>query len=145
MENHLLPPVPLPLQPWIELNQDFQVLLCICNSCQYAVSPAALSGHLHRKHQVQIKIRKQLDQYIQELGIDYNFQNIPLPPARSSPQPILQITDGLECNHCHYLIQNRRVMRWHCNKAHGKKRAKDQEIFTAVRLQSWFREGKERY
>jgi len=36
-------------------------------------------------------------------------------------------------------------MRTHSNKAHGKKRVRDEEMFTAVRLQSWFREGKERY
>lgn len=31
------------------------------------------------------------------------------------------------------------------NKEHNKKRLKDDQLFTSVRLQSWFTEGKERY
>jgi hypothetical protein len=33
----------------------------------------------------------------------------------------------------------------HGNKEHGKKRVADEDLFNPVRLQSWFREGKERY
>jgi hypothetical protein len=36
-------------------------------------------------------------------------------------------------------------MKEHGNKAHGKKRVADEDLFNPVKLQSWFWEGKERY
>jgi hypothetical protein len=139
------PPVPLPLQPFIALNAEFKVLLCLGSGCQCVVQPAALSGHLYRKHQVRIEARKQVNEYVRQLGFNYDFQSVQLPKDGSTPQPILQVEDGFQCSHCHYFTRNRGVMRKHSNRVYDKKRVKDEEIFKAVRLQSWFREGKEQY
>ena len=43
------------------------------------------------------------------------------------------------------MSQNRWVMRQHVNKEHGKKRVRDEEIFSIVRMQSWFKGKRERY
>lgn len=43
------------------------------------------------------------------------------------------------------MTQSRDAMKKHGNKAHGKKRIADEDLFDRVRLQSWFWEGKERY
>ena len=43
------------------------------------------------------------------------------------------------------MSQNRWVMRQHVNKEHGKRRVRDEEIFSIVRMQSWFKGKRERY
>jgi hypothetical protein len=54
----------------------------------------------------------------------------------------------LQCKHCAakpFKTQNRKAIKVHGNKEHGKKRVADEDLFDLVKLQSWFREGKERY
>ena len=109
-----------------------------------------MSQHLRRKHQANIQIRKQVDEYVQKLIItcnfkDYNFKTVPLPPDGLAPQPVLPILDGFLCQDCEYRSKNRKAVREHVNKEHNKKRVKDNLIFSNIRLQSWFTEGKERY
>jgi hypothetical protein len=36
-------------------------------------------------------------------------------------------------------------LKQHGNKIHQKKRVADEDLFHPVKLQSWFKEGKERY
>jgi hypothetical protein len=43
------------------------------------------------------------------------------------------------------MTQDRSNIRKHANKEHGKKRARDEEIFSIVRMQSWFKGKRERY
>jgi hypothetical protein len=43
------------------------------------------------------------------------------------------------------MTQDHSNIRKHANKEHGKKRVRDEEIFSMVQIQSWFRNGKERY
>ena len=141
-------PVPLLLQPWIALNLEFGVLLCIRSGCNYAATPGYISRHLHEKHQANIQVRKQVDQYIQQFLLqqqDYSPQTVPLPPDRSRPQPILPVLDGFQCQDCEYKTRNRKAVREHANKQHNKKRAQDEHVFRVVRLQSWFGEKRERY
>ena len=140
-------PLPLALEPWIALNVEFGVLLCIRAGCRCALSPRALSRHLHRKHQANIQVRKQVDDYVQ-LFIqthDYDSATVPLPLAGLAPQPIVQIVDGFKCQDCEYKTRSRDAVRKHANQQHNKKRAQDEHVFRAVRLQSWFGEKRERY
>ncbi len=128
----LSPPLPLSLMPWIALNEEFHVLLCVGHRCRQAVSPGAISRHLHRFHQVSLNIRKQADQYIQQSRFAYEFYNIQLPPDGSAPQPIVPVIDVFCCCHCHYKTRNRKAVSEHGNKVHQKKRAQDAEVFIAV-------------
>jgi hypothetical protein len=43
------------------------------------------------------------------------------------------------------MTQDRSNIRKHVNKEHGKKRVRDEEIFSIVRMQSWFKGKRERY
>ena len=63
----------------------------------------------------------------------------------SLPQPVLPIINGFQCRDCAYKTTNQRVIRQHCNKEHDKKRLKDEELFQAVQLQTWFTEKRARY
>jgi len=62
-----------------------------------------------------------------------------------APQPTVEVVDGFLCRYCDYKTQDRSNMKKHGNKAHGKQRAKDEELFRAVRLQSWFQDSRQRY
>jgi hypothetical protein len=69
-----------------------------------------------------------------------------------APQPIIRIVNGLQCKHCpiepsrpHFRTQSQDAMKKYGNKAHDKKRVKDEDLFDSVKFQSWFWEGKERY
>ena len=59
-EHDVALPLPLPpaLWPWIALNAEFNVLVCVGNGCQHA-----LSRHLRDKHRVDTHIRRQVDEY----------------------------------------------------------------------------------
>lgn len=46
----LLVPLPPTLEPWIALNVEFSILLCVGNSCRCAVSPRVISDYLRRKY-----------------------------------------------------------------------------------------------
>ena len=140
-------PLPLPdeLRPWLTLNVEFHVILCHYYSCQQALSPGMINRHLRDKHQVKVDIRKQLELYLEQWQWQYDFRNILLPPDGSLPLPILPIIHGSQCNDCAYKTTNRRIMRWHCNTKHDKKHLKDEQLFQAVQLQTWFGEKRARY
>jgi hypothetical protein len=78
----------------------------------------------------------------------YNYSTVQLPPDGSAPQPVIEVVDGFQCQHCQlrpYKTQDRSNARKHGNKVHGKKRVADENLFDSVKLQSWFKGGKERY
>ncbi len=143
--RQVLIPLPEPLKQWISLNADFHVLICRSVGCEQALSPGTISRHLRDKHHVSVYLRKQLEQYIQQWQWPYDHQSIPLPVNGLAPQPILPILDGFQCYDCSFLSSSRNHMRKHVTQNHGKKRAKDEEIFTHVRLQTWVREKRARY
>jgi hypothetical protein len=137
------PPPPAALQPWILVNDIYHVL--ICSRCRYALSPRALNRHLRDKHQARPELRQQLDQYVQQWPWPYDAQTVPLPPDGSRPQDAVPVVDGFQCRACTYKTRHRGNARQHANKQHKKQRAKDSEIFSSVRLQTWFGEKRERY
>jgi hypothetical protein len=138
-------PIPQALEHLITLNVEFQVLVCLGEECRCAVSPGAIVRHFNDHHQVPIEFRKQVKQYIQSFPSSYDHSTVPLPANRSIPQPIIQVIDGFQCKGCLFKSRNRWVTRQHTNKEHGKKRAPDEEIFSIVRMQSWFKGKRERY
>ncbi len=137
--------IPESLSHLIAINVDFEVIICLGHGCQCAVSPAAISNHMRRKHKTQLELRKQVDRYINQCLFEYNYSTVKLPVDGLAPQPIVKVVDGLQCQHCNYKTQSRDKGRKHGNTEHGKKRQADEDLFTSVRLQSWFWGGKERY
>ena len=141
-------PIPQPLAHLIQLNVEYGVLICIGNGCRCAVSPASTSEHLRRKHHTARELRQQVDRYIQEFLFEYNYSSVRIPLDGLAPQPVIPVVDGLQCKHCPakpFKTQSRKAIKVHRNKEHGKKRIADEDLFDPVKLQSWFREGKERY
>jgi Orsellinic acid/F9775 biosynthesis cluster protein D len=130
----LLLPLPEGLKQWITVNAEFHVLLCHSAGCQQAHSPATISRHLRDKHQVKIKLRKQLDEYLKQWQWPYDFQTVPLPLAGLAPQPVLPVFNGYQCRDCEYKSQSRAAIRQHMSIEHSKKRIKDEEMFSSVRL-----------
>ena len=51
-------PVPEVLAHLVELNVDFQVLVCLGEECRCAVSPRAIVRHLYLQHKTPIELRK---------------------------------------------------------------------------------------
>lgn len=143
--NQLPLPLPEVLRPWLTINIEYHVLICHAASCQRALSPGAISRHLRDQHNVSPAVRYQYEQFLQQWQWPYDTQSIRLPPAQSAPQPVIPVHDGFQCQDCHFLSTNRKAVREHVNKKHQKKRLKDEQIFTTVRLQTWFREKRERY
>lgn len=78
---------------------------------------------------------------------------IPVQPVPETLSHLIQLNVDYSVLIClgHYkngkkvMTQSRDAMKKHGNKAHGKKRIADEDLFDRVRLQSWFWEGKERY
>ena len=138
-------PIPKVLEHLLQLNVDFQVLICLYEECRCAVSPGAIVRHLQRHHHTLKELRQVLEQYIQGFPSSYDHLTIELPPDGSSPQPGLQVVDGCQCKQCEFKSQNRKATREHMNKEHGRKREKDEALFSVVRLQTWFKGKKERY
>jgi hypothetical protein len=138
-------PIPQALCHLIQLNPRYKVLICLNERCRCAVSPVAISGHLRRKHQVAIELRKQVDRYVEGFPFQYGYSTVTLPEDGLAPQLVIQVVDGLHCQRCPFKSQSRDAMRKHANKVHEKKRVADGELFKTVQLQSWFWEGKERY
>jgi hypothetical protein len=121
------------------------VLICLKEECRCTVQPSAIVRHLQRQHHVPIELRKQVEQYIQLFPGSYDYSTVPLPQDGSIPQPIIPVVNGFECIECAFKTQHRGNVRRHGSKEHSKQRAEDKEMYTHVRLQSWFRNGKERY
>jgi hypothetical protein len=138
-------PIPQALSHLIALNADYGVLICVNSKCQRALEPGAISRHLRDAHKTAIELRKHVEQYIIGFPYTYSHTSVPLPPSGLAPQPVIPVVDGFVCRDCPEKSVSPKAMREHGNKAHGKKRVPNEEIFRAVRLQSWFGEKRERY
>ena len=140
-------PLPLPeaVQPWLTLNSEFHVIICHYTGCEGALSPSAIYTHLRDKHKVQSEIRQQLAEYLKQWQWQYDYQTIPLPLDSSLPLPGLPVLNGFQCKSCSYKTTNRSVIRKHCNRQHNQQRLEDHILFTAVQIQTWFKEKRARY
>jgi hypothetical protein len=138
-------PIPDVWNHLVELNVDFQILICLNDKCRCAIKPGAIVRHLRDQHQIPIELRKQVDQYIQSFPSLYDYSTVQLPVDGLSPQPVIPVVNGCQCIECPYKTQDRSNVRKHANIEHKKQRLDDGEIYTSVRMQSWFKNGKERY
>jgi hypothetical protein len=144
-QSNPLQPIPQELSHLIHLNVEYKVLVCMYSGCYRAVSPTTFSEHLRTKHSTTSAIRKQVRAYISEFPNKYDYKTVIVPMDGNPPQSIIPIEDGFQCQHCGYNTQSRKAMKVHGNQQHSMKRVKDDKLFKAVRLQTWFRDGKERY
>jgi len=127
------------------LNTEYRVLICRNDECRKAVEPKALSEHLFRIHKTKLELRRQVEAYVAGFPHQYTHKTVPLPPDGGAPQPILPVLEGLHSKHCTDRSRSRKLLREHCNKSHELQRRKDEELFRPVKLQSWFRDRRERY
>ena len=86
-------PIPQVLAYLVALNVDFNILICI--QCKFATTPSAIVRHLRDQYKTDIKLRKQVEGYIQEFLFVYDYIIVPLPDENLAPQPIIPIVDGL--------------------------------------------------
>jgi hypothetical protein len=136
-------PIPQAWTHLIALNVDFNVLICL--HCKFAVAPSAIVRHLRDQHKTDVKLRKQVEEYVQEFPFIYDYITVPLPEENSVPQPIIPVIDGFQCQACPFSTQSRKMVKAHGNSAHDKRRVSDEDLFRVVKLQSWFSEKKARY
>jgi hypothetical protein len=85
-----LPPT---LTHLIALNVGFQVLLYLGNRYCKAISIAGIVEHLCKIHSVKLEIRKQVQAYIQEFLVKYNYSTVQLPVDGLAPQAIIAVID----------------------------------------------------
>jgi hypothetical protein len=138
-------PIPPSWSELVVLNLEYGVLICASAKCRYALKPTAMSRHLGDRHKTPIKLRREVDEYIEAFPFVYDHASVPLPSDGLAPQPIVPVVDRFACRHCTYKTQSRDAIRKHANKAHNQKRAADEDVCRVVRLQSWFGEKQERY
>jgi hypothetical protein len=78
----------------MQLNAEYKVLLCLGHGCRCAVSLTGFSRHLRRKHQTQLELREQVDQYVAGFPCQYDYATVALPLNGLPPQPVIPIVDG---------------------------------------------------
>ncbi|OBT81111.1 hypothetical protein VE02_10315 [Pseudogymnoascus sp. 03VT05] len=141
--------VPSSLAHLLTINVEYKAVLCLRPLCCKAVSPVGLVEHLRKIHHEKPELRRQAEDWIQDLKRElrwtYNWATIQLPANGSTPQLVLLVVDGFRCLQCVFTTTSRDRARKHVSKEHLKKQKKDQEIFKRVQLQTWFKDGKERY
>lgn len=145
MDNQHPADIPRELHPLIHLNVAFRVLICPHKKCRKAVQPGAFSEHLRVKHRTSLRDRARVQQYVSTFRWNYDFSTIQLPRDGSRPQPVIPVIDGIQCRTCPFKSSNRKIMRVHGNREHKQQRMGDDELFTKVRVQSWFQDHRQRY
>ena len=136
-------PIPQALAHLVALNVEFNVLICI--QCKFAITPSAIIRHLRDQHKTDIKLQRQVEEYIQEFPFIYDHITVTLPGDKSVPQPIIPVVDGVQCQECPFKSQSREMIKKHGNNTHNKRRVADEDLFHVVKLQSWFSKKKARY
>jgi hypothetical protein len=121
------------------------VLVCLGEECRCAVSLRAIVRYFSDYYKTLIELRRVIERYISSFPGQYDYSSVQLLPDRLFPQPTIPVVDGFRCNRCLFISQNRKAMREHVNKEHGKTREPDPEILLIVRIQSWFKGKRERY
>ena len=138
--------MPPALAHLIAVNVEHEVLLCVGSGCRKAIRPSTILDHMRKRgHPTTRESRRQAREYVAAFPNDYDHSTVPLPEDGLAPQPIISVVDGLECRKCGFRSTSRKWIKMHGNKEHSLKRVADDELFQSVRMQLWFREGKECY
>lgn len=58
-------PIPVSLQPLVELNNEYYILIDLNKECRKAVEPQALSEYLSRIYKTKLALCQELDIYIE--------------------------------------------------------------------------------
>ncbi|KAG8664393.1 hypothetical protein FPOAC2_13337 [Fusarium poae] len=118
----------------IQLNQDYQIL--ICRSCQAAVRPGpGIESHFRHEHQLKGQVLKDIKDYYGMLELA-DPKLTALPEDNSPAIKELAISDGYSCRACRYVTVARDNIVRHWREAgHGAV----EERWNKVRLQTWMR------
>ena len=139
----MVQPIHEALSDLIALNAEFNVLICI--PCKHALKPTAIPRHFGDKHKTPIKLRKQMNEYVQKFPFQYDHTDVPLPSHGSAPQPVIPVLGGHLCQNCTYMTQSREAVKQYENKVYSKQRVPDEQLYKIVQLQSWFDDRRARY
>jgi hypothetical protein len=121
--------VPAALAPFIAINVEYEVVLCTRAGCRRAVSPAGVVEHLHRLHRAPLKVRRQVQAFLQSLPWSYDSSSVVLPADRLAPQPVLPVVEGFQCRRCPFCTQSRKSMKVYGNRVHAIQRASDAQLY----------------
>jgi hypothetical protein len=69
-------PIPQVLEHLITLNVEFQVLVCLGEECQCAVSPRTIVQHLYLQHKTPIELYKLVERYIKSFPGLYDHSSV---------------------------------------------------------------------
>jgi hypothetical protein len=145
MDKQQLEKLEQELKHLISVNYTYQLFICPHEGCRKAVQRGAYIEHLRVQHKTALRDRQRIQELIVHFDWEYSFSNVPLPRHRSRPQPILPVSDALQCQDCPYICGTRKGMKVHGNGEHNKKRVSDDRLFRKVRVQSWFQDHRQRY
>jgi hypothetical protein len=137
--------VPMTLTDLVHLNRQYGVLVCTDEDCRKAIVPSGFSEHLRKAHKMPKGLRDEVTAYVRGFPQTYDHVTVLLPSDGSPPQSVLPVLEGLQCRHCAAKSVSRKWMKRHGNDCHGLRRAKDDELYETVALQTWFRDHRERY
>lgn len=119
-------------------NSDYQVL--ICRECEYAVQPAAISGHIKQHHKIYRKDRDDILEIVQQFPLvdpaDLQYPDL-------APQiPCLTVLRGLYCTakKCTYLCASLKRMQQHWATSHDRTGRPDVD-WKPTLMQTFFRGG----
>jgi hypothetical protein len=132
--------VPPGLEHLINVNTEYQKVICIGKGCGYAneLSIKQWVRHLQR-HKVPNDIVVEASSFIKGLGWERSLTSREaVPPHGLAPQPGIKVIDGVRCTYCQAFISTNTVevkMHWELD-GHG---ASDGCLVELVRIQSWAR------
>lgn len=102
--------------------EDWQVLICLHESCQYCLMPNGIRRHFQRHHSsiYELSLRKQIGRYAETLTLREPF-DIVLPTNTPAPIPGLKIWNGWQCTVCFKVGPVIDGGKQHCENEHGWK------------------------
>ena len=126
-------------------DQAAKALICLNNSCRYALQAATVRRHLLETHRVDVALAQEAQRYVASLPDLRAPAQLPL-PANGSPQhPLLRVYSVFQCCHCSCIVRNRKSMKVHGNRYHALCNVADAELFCSAKAQSWTAGNRQRY
>jgi hypothetical protein len=131
------------MNAYIHFDREHNVLICKVH--QYAVSTKFLARHFLEEHELDIKVRQEIINYVSQFTtaepteLSYSLEKV-------TPVPYLSIITGLRCQYdtCNKILGTFHSMQKHCKSDHDWK-AKDGNQWVETRAQTFFQGNSKRY
>ncbi|KAI0069798.1 hypothetical protein K474DRAFT_1713911 [Panus rudis PR-1116 ss-1] len=121
------------------LHLDYRYLSC--HSCEHAILPAYLWGHL-KEHGI-VYNQEEFNELLEDFIIEHKVRRdaaIPTPPPEGRPVEGIELEDGYLCQarDCHFACTSLKYMRNHISKEHGKNGLECSALIKATSVQTFF-------